>query len=215
MYQMKVITASTAQARTHSPPIPRMWLAMAGRPEQAPGPARGCGSARHWLARLFVANSRIAPMIVTVNTRPRKSLALCGGGLPRWPKPSAAAGSFPACHRCQHGIRAVASRDLMLVWVPSPVRTGTSVGRPARQHAVVTRVDLLTTRPPASFGRLDGDGAEDQHHDPVDPQRGGGGDAERGGGDARRHREVPHRGGQDDGGAPPPRRPAREQPSQP
>src|SRR5215475_4213706 len=154
MYQMKVITASTAQARTHSPPIPRMWLAMAGRPEQAPGPARGCGSARHWLARLFVANSRIAPMIVTVNTRPRKSLALCGGGLPRWPKPSAAAGSLPACHRCQHGIRAVASRDLMLVWVTLPVPMGTSVGRPARQQAVVTQGVFLFLLPPGWSPRL-------------------------------------------------------------
>src|SRR5215470_9973216 len=163
MYQTKAITANAAQARTHSAPIPRIWSAMAGRPEQAPGPARGCGSARHWLARAFVANSRIAPMIATVNARPRKSLAPCGGGLPGWPNPPAAAGSLPARHRCQHGIRAAASRDLMVVWVPLPVRTGTSAGRPARQHAVVTRRDLLTPHPPASPGRLDGDGAEDQH----------------------------------------------------
>src|SRR5215475_11043140 len=119
MYQMKAVAASAAQPMAHRVTTPSMCWAMAGTPEQAPGPARGFGPVPHWLARRFVACSTIAPMIASVIAAPRKSLAVNGD------RRGAADGPGPACHRCQHLIRPAGPPDLMPQWVPWPAQAGT------------------------------------------------------------------------------------------
>src|SRR5215831_17485369 len=119
MYQTKAAAASTAQAAAHRVTTPSMWWAMADTPEQAPGPVRGSGPAPHGLARRFVACKTIAPMIASVIAAPRQSLAMLDSH-------RGAAGSRPACHRCQHLIRPAGPPAPMLQWVPSPAPAGTS-----------------------------------------------------------------------------------------